>query len=280
MRSADIRAGFTRVAALGKHVLPAPETSASVETPPRHPRWWLLAAGTVILTLVLIAAWYAGRESAGLEAQRVSADVNRLAQQVAATQLALKLQKAKTAQLDNALKTSNKTATLALESQLRRQLLQAQAAANQYKAIIERERQASTNDSSLFEALTSPGAHLLPLKGTEAAADTIAYALIVENSRLLFLASNLPELADGRQFQLWLVRKADPKLVSAGVFKRGDDKRALMSFDDASFLSGIEFVEVTEEPEGGSPAPSGIILLESGSATTEPSHAGTDESRG
>lgn len=276
MRSADLRAGFTRVAALGKQVLSASENSASIHRSP-HSRWWLLGAGTATLTLLLIATWYAGRESAGLEAQRVSADVNRLAQQVASTQLALALQKAKTDQLDKALKGSNKSATVALESQLRRQLLRAQAEANQYKGILDRERQAAVDNSSLVEALTNPGAHLVPLKGTEAAAEATAYALIVENSRLIFIASNLPELAAGRQFQLWLVRKEDPKFVSAGVFASDADKRAFMSFEDRSVLSEIALVEVTEEPEGGSAAPSGTKLLETGGTTAEPARAGTEE---
>ncbi len=239
--------------------------------------WPVLAGGAVIVTFLLIGAWYAGRESAGLEAQRVSAQVNQLANEVAATRFALAQQKRKTEQLENALKGSNQTATIALQSRLYQQLLRAQAEANQYKAIVGRDRQGSADNARLLDALTTPHARLLPLKGADAAVDSTAYALIVENLRLLFIASNLPQLAEGRQFQLWLVRKQDPKFVSLGVFKPDDGKRVLMSFDDASVLSDIAQVEVTDEPEGGSSVPTGTKLLELGNGTVEPTRAGSEE---
>ncbi len=50
---------------------------------------------------------------------------------------------------------------------MRQQLLQAEAQANQYKAILEREKEASIDNSRLVRALASPGAHLLPMKGLE-----------------------------------------------------------------------------------------------------------------
>ncbi len=221
MRSADFRTGLIRVAAFGRH-LRLPSGMLAAMDRPNTGVWRLLAGSAVILTLLLIAAWYAGRESAGLEAQRVSAELNQLANEVAATRLALKQQKAKTDQLEHALKGSNQTATIALQSRMYQQLLHAQAEGNQYKAIVQRERQSSADNARLLDALTTPHARLLPLKGVEAAAESTAYALVVENSRLLFIASNLPQLAGGRQFQLWLVRKQDPKFVSLGVFKPDD----------------------------------------------------------
>ncbi len=275
MRSADFRTGLTRVAAFGRHFRLPYGMLASMERP--YTRGWrLLAGGAVIVTLLLMAAWYAGRESAGLEAERVSTELNQLSNQVAATHLALAQQKAKTDQLENALKGSNQTATMALQSQLYQQLLRSQAEANQYKAIVERERQASTDSARIFDALTTPHARLLPLKGVDAAAESTAYALIVENLRLLFIASNLPQPADGRQFQLWLVRKQDPKFVSLGVFRPDESNQVLMSFDDASVLSDIALVEVTDEPEGGSSVPTGTKLLEAGNGTVEPAR-GSDE---
>lgn len=278
MRSADFRTGLIRVAAFGKHFRLPSGMLTSMERPNIRPSR-VLAGGAAIVTLLLIAAWYAGRESAGLEAQRVSAEVNQLANQVAATRLALTQQKTKTDHLEHALKGSNQNATIALQSRLYQQLLQAQAEANQYKAIVERERQGSADNARLVDALTTPHARLLPLKGADAAAESTAYALIVENLRLLFIASNLPPLADGRQFQLWLVRKQDPKFVSLGVFRADDGNRVLMSFDDASVLSDIAQVEVTEEPEGGSSVPTGTKLLEAGNGTVEPTRAGGEEPR-
>jgi anti-sigma-K factor RskA len=274
--SSDFRAGLGRVAGLGKQVFSASAALTAMEIP-RSSRWRLLAGAGLIFTFLLVAAWYTGRQSAGLEAQRVSADLNQLAQQLASTQLALTQEKAKSDQLEKSLKGSDKTARLALESQLRRQLLQAQAEASQYKAILDREHEANTSNSLLVDALTNPRAHLLALKGTASATESIAYALIVENTRVMFIASKLPQIGEGRVFQLWIVRKQDPKFVSAGVFKPNDDKPVLMSFDDSTVLSDIASIAVTEEPDGGSGAPSGAKLLESSNGAADPSRSRIEE---
>ena len=278
MRSGDFRTGLIRVAAFSRHLLLPSGVLAAMERPNIRP-WRVVAGAAAIVTLLLVAAWYAGRESAGLEAQRLSAELNQLANQVAATRLALAQQKAQTDQLENALKGSNQPAAIALESRLYQQLLRAQAEANQYKAIVERERQSSADNTRLLNTLTVPHARLLPLKGADAAAESTAYALIVEKLRVLFIASNLPQLADGRQFQLWLVRKQDPKFVSLGIFKPDDEKRVLMSFDDASVLSDISLVEVTDEPEGGSSVPTGTKLFEADSVAVEPARDSGEEPR-
>ncbi len=240
-------------------------------------RWRPFAIGAVILALLVPGAWYAGRESAGRDAQQIGSEVDQLAHQVASTQLALQQQKAQTDQLQKALTASGKAAAVTRETQLRQQLLKAQAEANNYKQIIERERQSATDNSRLVDALSNPRAYLLPLKGSEAAADSTAYALLVENSRLLVVASNLPELENGKQFQVWVVRKEDPKFVSAGVFAPDSTRRAFMSYDEPSILSGIAQVEVTEEPDGGSSAPTGAKLLESTSGAIEPARPDGEE---
>jgi len=278
MRSAEFWAGFLRVAGSARRALSDPERERPLERPINSPLRLLI--GGIILALILTAAWYAGRESAGLDAQRVTAELNDLSKQVASNQLALKQEKARTSQLEAALKPSGTGATLARESQLRQQLLQAQAEANEYKTIIERERQADTENSRLVDALTSPGAHLLSLKGAESAANSTAYVLILEKARLVFIGSNLPQLSKDRQYQLWVVRKQDPKFVSAGVFSPDDDKRAMMDFDDSSTLSDIAMIEVTEEPEGGSEAPTGTKLLETGVSAGELGRTTTDPFEG
>jgi anti-sigma-K factor RskA len=100
------------------------------------------------------------------------------------------------------------------------------------------------------------------MKGSEQASDSTAYALIVEKTRLVFIGSKLPKLNEGKQFQLWLVRRQDPKVVSAGVFSPNDDSRALVNFDDQSVLTELASLVVTDEPEGGSAEPTGTHLLE------------------
>lgn len=196
-----------------------------------------------------------------MEDQRLGLELNRLKQKVTATQLDLQQQKKMTENLNRALSNTGRSDSLALVANLRRQLLETQAEASQYKEVIELEQKALAANTQLLDALSSPGAHLLPMKGAEAAADSTAYALIVASSRMLFIASNLPKPPEGKQYQLWVLRRQEPKLVSAGVFSPDERNRAVMNFDASSVLSDIAELEVTEEPEGGSEAPTGNKLM-------------------
>ncbi len=224
--------------------------------------WRHLVPAAAVLTILLVATWHAGRESGQLDGQRLSADMDLLTQKIASNQVALDQQRKKTAELEKALQSAGKTPNLGLLTQLQQQLLQAQAEANQYKTIIQLERQRSTDNQLLIEALSVPGARLLPMKISEAGGDCKAYALLAENGRLLLIASGLPKLPEHRQFQLWVVRKQDPKVVSAGVFSGDENRHALMTFDDPSALTDMVQLEVTEEPEGGSSEPGGPSVLE------------------
>jgi len=224
-------------------------------------RWFLLTVGAVTVGLLFLATWHAGKVSGELEEERISLELNRLKQKVAATQLDLAKQKQETVNLERSLSNSGHSDAVALVAKLRQDLLYSQAEANQYKEVIELEQKALRENTQLLDALSNPGAHLLAMKGTEAAADSTAYALIVENSRMLFMASNLPKPQDGKQYQLWVLRRQEPKLVSAGVFSPDERNRAIMDFDTSAVLSDISELEVTQEPTGGSEAPTGSKLL-------------------
>ena len=258
--SADFKARLIRIAELSKKVLTFPKTPAS-EKPSQATGWGLMAGGAAVAVLV-VAAWYTGHASGALNEQRLSGDLNRLTQQIALTQVRLNEQTAKAQNLEKALQSSGKSGAADQQSLMQQRLLQAQAQAGQYKAILDREEQQVADNTRLISALSNAGAHLFALKGIEKAAGAIAYVLITENSKLLFIGANLPKPGEGRQFQLWLVRKQDPKIVSAGVFSPDQDNHVLMNFDEASVLSEVSLLEVTEEPEGGAATPSGPKLFE------------------
>jgi hypothetical protein len=222
----------------------------------------LLIPAAIITTLLALFSWKAGHQAGELEDQRLSAEITNLGQRLAATQLELQRQQKRTTALENALNSSGKSSPVHELLQLRQELLKAQAELNQYKSITEREQRVLTDGDYLLQALTNPDARLLAMKRTEQAADAIAYALLVEKTRVLFIGSKLPKLTEGKQYQLWLVRKQEPKLVSAGVFTPNDDSRALVNFDDPSLLTELASLVVTDEPEGGSTEPTGTHLLE------------------
>jgi len=152
------------------------------------------------------------------------------------------------------------------QSQTQRQLLELEAEVSQYKTIVDRQQRSLADNLRLLKALSAPRAHLFTMKGSEIASDCTAYSLLVVKSRVVLVASNLPKLAENKQFQFWLLRNKEPKIVSAGVFSPDDENHAVVDFEDPSVLTDISIFEVTDEPRGGSSEPTGVKLL---TASTE-----------
>lgn len=256
MRSAHLRAGLTRVVQLGEKTI-ANRSGEGIAV-----GWWLLLPVGAVLTVLLVATWHAGQQSGQLDGQHLSAEIDLLTQKIASNQLELEAERKKNAELEQALKATGKNPNLGLVTQLRQQLLQAQADANQYKTILEREHQESSETQMLIEALSLPGARLLPMKISQAGGDCKAYALLAANGRLVLIASRLPVLPETKQFQLWVLRKQEPKVVSAGVFNGDENRHVLMTFDDPSTLMDMLQLKATEEPQGGSSEPMGEEIFE------------------
>jgi Anti-sigma-K factor rskA len=226
-----------------------------------EPRWWIVALSAAILVILIFGTWYAGRQSGSIQDEGLSSALNQLTQQVASMKLQLDDERAKRHEIERALISAGKNRMIDQQAQMRRQILELEAAVGQYKAIIDRQERALADNLRLLSALSSPAAHLFLMKDSEMAANCTAYALVVENSKIVLIASNLPKLENQRQFQLWIQRTEDPKMVSGGVFAAGDDNRSLLEFDDPPFISHISLIEVTDEPHGGSSQPTGAKLL-------------------
>jgi anti-sigma-K factor RskA len=258
--SADFRARLIRIAELSRKVLTFPKNSGVRE------RTSVLTSTLIVIcaaiAVLLLTTWYAGRQSLRLDSQPASADVNRLAQELATTQIQLKKETAQRTQVENQLNSSGQGALGQVEK-IKQALSESQATEQQYKAIIERDRAQMRENTSLVEALATGGARLLVFKSVEGAAKgVVAYALVINNTKLVFIGSNLPKLEAGRQFQLWLVRKEDPKYVSAGVFAPDNHDRVVVRYDEAALISAVSELTITEEPTGGSSGPTGPKLLE------------------
>lgn len=258
--SADFRARLIRIAELSRKVLTFPKNSGVRE------RTSILTSTLIVicaaLAVLLLTTWYAGRQSLRLDSQPASADINYLAQQLATAQIELKKENAKRNQVEKQLNSSGQ-ATIGQMEKMRQALSESQAAEQQYKAIIERDQAQMRENTSLIEALATGGARLLPFKSVASAGKPpVAYALLINDAKLVFIASNLPKLEPGHQFQLWLVRKEEPKFVSAGVFAPDDHNRAVIRYDEAALLSAVSQLTITEEPAGGNSEPKGPKLLE------------------
>jgi anti-sigma-K factor RskA len=113
----------------------------------------------------------------------------------------------------------------------------------------------------MISMLSGTGTRLVPVNGTEAAPKARGYALVSERNRVLFFANDLPPLPGGRVYQLWLIRDKSPAIVSAGVFEMQATRSAQVEFARGDLIQGLTAIAVTDEPAGGSAAPTGHKVL-------------------
>lgn len=258
--SEDFKSRLVNIAQLSKKVLTFPNDLSPARV--SGMRRSTLAAVAIAAVLLIVAAWYAGRQSGQMDAQPVNAELNRLVHLFATTQVQLHQAKEKGQAMEKALSVEGRTDAIDSESSLRRQLTEAKAEADQYKAVLTRDREAVTDEANVLAVLANPNVHLVTLKPSKRAPRSVAYALLTRNSGLIFLGSRLPHPQPDRQFQLWLLRKEEPKVISAGVFAPDGNDRIALRFDNPSLVSDIAELEVTEEPVGGSSAPAGPEIFQ------------------
>ena len=73
-------------------------------------------------------------------------------------------------------------------------------------------------------------------------------------------AHNLPALASGRTYQLWLITR-DNQRISAGTFAPTPSGDAVVSAQYPLAADALQMIAVTEEPAGGVPQPTGEVLI-------------------
>ena len=133
----------------------------------------------------------------------------------------------------------------------------------------ERDRLASAiagRDSTLA-ALSGPDVQVIDLASTQRQAPSGRMFWDRATARWTFFAHDLPALRAKRDYQLWLLTPAGP--VSAGVFKPTQDGAAVVQATYPLPRDQLTGVAVTEEPEGGLPAPSGTPLILGQTAQSE-----------
>ena len=96
-----------------------------------------------------------------------------------------------------------------------------------------------------------------PAKVTDApGASAAASSSAATRARLI--ARGLPAPPDGRVYQVWLKRDGHAPEPTAALFKPSRDGTATASVPGS--MDGVEQVMVTDEPDGGSPQPTGELL--------------------
>ncbi len=111
--------------------------------------------------------------------------------------------------------------------------------------------------------VTTPGAQMTELAGTNAAPNAHAVIAYDKNGRALLLAKGLPAAPPGKAYQLWFIVSNKPlpgKVFNTDASGNGDLKDEI----PAAALGGAVFA-ITLEPAAGVNAPTGDIFLKSGS---------------
>jgi anti-sigma-K factor RskA len=263
--SADFRARLVRIAELSNRVLTLPKRNRRVREPA------ILISSLIVICLIvvtlLIFTWIAGRQSAHLDEQRASSELQRLTRELSDKEVTLDQQSQRIEKL-LARQTPPSPAAVKLQTDLQEKLSRAQAEAELFKEHTESDRQRANDDRNLLNALSSSGAKLLTFRNAEGTAAT-ANAFVVENAKVIFVASNLAPPSPDHQYQLWLVRKDEPRVVSAAVFTvpaTASDPVVITYTEDKEAIANLAGLFVTEESLDGSKEPTGKRIIETAGA--------------
>ena len=80
-----------------------------------------------------------------------------------------------------------------------------------------------------------------------------------KDDEAMFFGINLPQLPEGKTYQLWAIGSGDPK--SAGIFNVNNQGKNILMLKSLSDLGDIKQFAVSLEPAGGVPLPTGKIYL-------------------
>jgi anti-sigma-K factor RskA len=116
------------------------------------------------------------------------------------------------------------------------------------------------NQQQVLVALGRSDTVTVAIGGTEAQPDSSGFLVLNANEGLAFLSvSGLPELTAEQDYQLWLIEGDTP--FSAGVFSVGQPGQSTHAFTVDAERANFNAVGVSIEPTGGSPQPTGDIVL-------------------
>jgi len=112
-----------------------------------------------------------------------------------------------------------------------------------------------------LEFITAPGGmRAIPLSTTDAASNATGFVLVGADGRNgAVVVDGLPPLDEGHQYQLWLIR--DGERTSGAVFSTDEKSYGGTRIKVAGSLLEYSAVDVTIEPTGGSPGPTGALVL-------------------
>lgn len=130
-----------------------------------------------------------------------------------------------------------------------------------YQQVVERQSGQVAPLLRLAGMLNTPSLRFIRLRGTGGHGGITGSAFLSDSSGVLVYAMGLPPLPQGKTYQLWLMRRQSPGIVSGGIFKPDSNGRAFVEVDPSQFTRSVTTLAVTDEPDGGSPGPTGTKFL-------------------
>lgn len=118
----------------------------------------------------------------------------------------------------------------------------------------------ATKDS-VIAALTGPSTRVIDLASSSSLAPAGRMFWDQKTQQWTMYASHLKRPAPGKTYQLWLIASGHPAPISAGTFSPDSTGSAVMHAKYALPPGTLKRIAVTEEPDGGTSAPTGPIVF-------------------
>jgi anti-sigma-K factor RskA len=104
------------------------------------------------------------------------------------------------------------------------------------------------------------GMRTAPLSPPNQVSEATGYVLVSEDGDSgALVVDGLPPLEDGRQYQLWLIR--DGQITNGAIFSTDEKSYGTARIRASESLLEYSAVDITIEPAGGSPQPTGRKVL-------------------
>jgi hypothetical protein len=99
------------------------------------------------------------------------------------------------------------------------------------------------------------------LRPSDPEAKTASARALVSSAGVLLIARDLPKLSSGKCYQLWLIRKGNPSIVSGGLMQTDAAGGGILLAGPSANLNQLTGFAITDEPAGGSVTAQGHKLL-------------------
>lgn len=117
------------------------------------------------------------------------------------------------------------------------------------------QREARNLHGQIRESQTRDG-RTIALQGSGAAEKAQAGLVVLEGTRAILVAEDMPPVPEGQTFQIWVIEDDIPR--PSGLF---EPEEGMVTAVVGNPLRGADAVAVTAEPDGGSPAPTTAPVL-------------------